>query len=50
MSELSLERVFIVVKDALQSNGIRLWQQPYYLESSSNETEMMVGNFYDFAF
>lgn len=42
MSELSHESVFIAVKDKLQRNGIKLWEPPYYLESSSNETEMMV--------
>lgn len=42
MTELSHESVFIAVKDALQRNGIKLWEAPYYLESSGNETEMMV--------
>lgn len=42
MSELIHESVFIAVKDALQRNGIKLWVSPYYLESASDETEMMV--------
>lgn len=45
MSELSHESVFIAVKDALQRNRIKLWEPPYYLDSSSNESEMMVNFF-----
>lgn len=42
MSELSLENVLVQVKDALNSNGIKLWLSPYYLEMESNESEMLV--------
>lgn len=42
MSSLSHESIFIAVKDALQRNGIKLWEPPFYLDSTSNESEMMV--------
>lgn len=45
MSELSHENVLIQVKDALTTNGVKLWLPPYYLEMESNESEIMVRNF-----
>lgn len=42
MSELTFESVLIQVRDALQRNGIKLWEVPYYLNTSQNESEMMV--------
>lgn len=44
MSELTFESILIQVRDALQRNGIKLWEVPYYLNTSSNDTEMMVRN------
>ncbi|CAG9803330.1 unnamed protein product [Chironomus riparius] len=49
MSELTFESILIQVRDALQRNGIKLWEVPYYLNTSSNDTEMMnlASNFSD---
>lgn len=46
MSELTHEKVFIAVKDALQRNGIKLWEAPYYLETESNDDEMTVSQIF----
>ncbi|XP_070495541.1 NEDD8 ultimate buster 1-like [Chironomus tepperi] len=49
MSELTFESILIQVRDALQRNEIKLWKVPYYLDTSSNDTEMMnlASNFSD---
>jgi hypothetical protein len=44
MSELSFESVLIQVKAALQANGIKLWEPPFYIEIAPNETEMIVSH------
>lgn len=41
MSELSFENVLIQVKDALQTNGIKLWEKPYF-DLEPVQTEMLV--------
>lgn len=40
--ELTFESVLIQVRDALQRNEVKLWEVPYYLQTSADETEMMV--------
>ena len=42
MSEINHENVLIQVRDALNRNGIKLWEEPYCVGGESNEEEILV--------
>ena len=44
MSEINHENVLIQVRDALNRNGIKLWEEPYCVGGESNEEEILVRN------
>jgi hypothetical protein len=42
MTEINHENVLIQLKDALNGNGIKLWEEPYCVAGESNENEINV--------
>lgn len=42
MTELSLENVLIQVRDCLNANKIKLWEEPYCVANEAVEQEMQV--------
>lgn len=45
MSEINYENILIQVKDALNRNSIKLWEEPYCSSGESIESEIVVRNF-----
>lgn len=42
MSEINHENVLIQLKDALNRNSIKLWEEPYCVLGESNDSEIVV--------
>lgn len=40
--ELSLENVLIQVREYLNTNQVKLWQEPYFVDNYPNESEIEV--------
>lgn len=45
MTEVNHENVLIQLREALNRNGIKLWEEPYCIGGESNESEIVVRNF-----
>lgn len=41
-SELHIDNVFIQVRDKLQKDGVKLWQEPYYLSNGASVSDLQV--------
>ncbi|KAF2899522.1 hypothetical protein ILUMI_06657 [Ignelater luminosus] len=39
-SELQIDNVFIQVRDKLQKDGVKLWQEPYYLNTGASISDL----------
>lgn len=42
MEQLSIENILIQLRELLQLNAIKLWEEPYYSEGSPIEKEIEV--------
>lgn len=42
MTEINHDNVLIQIRDALNRNNVKLWEEPYCLAGESNENEIVV--------